>query len=48
MNRIVCDSDTVSCIAGGIPEEIVKGAYRYLDGTVKDVIKEFILTSKKI
>lgn len=46
------DSDTIACMAGGIaeayykdiPEEIVKGAYRYLDGTIKDVIKEFSLT----
>ena len=43
------DSDTIACMAGGIaeayykyiPEEIVKGAYNYLDGTVKDVIREF-------
>ena len=43
------DSDTIACMAGGIaeayykdiPEEIVKGAYRYLDGTIKNVIKEF-------
>ena len=46
------DSDTIACIAGGIaeayykeiPENIVKSAYRYIDGTVKDVIKEFFYT----
>ena len=43
------DSDTIACIAGGIaeayyktiPEEIVQKAYRYIDGTIKNVIKEF-------
>lgn len=49
------DSDTIACMAGGIaeayykeiPEEIVKGAYRYLDGTIKDVIKKFYETFNK-
>ena len=43
------DSDTIACIAGGIaeayyktiPEEIVNKAYSYIDGTIKNVIKEF-------
>ena len=43
------DSDTIACIAGGIaeayyktiPEDIVQKAYRYIDGTIKNVIKEF-------
>lgn len=43
------DSDTIACMAGGIaeayyktiPEEIVSKAYSYLDGSAKQLLREF-------